>query len=92
MVDDLISVRLNLSAAKKSTISIRGAFFAIISSQHQNGEHQECRSMIYVTSAVDNLFLSYDTMLNLGLLSQSFANEGRDCVLEKTGPHTDEGC
>ncbi|KAK2547281.1 hypothetical protein P5673_032838 [Acropora cervicornis] len=83
--DDLLPVRLGLSAANRSPISIEGAFFSKLTTQPHNGEVTSCRSMVYVSSSVHAMYLSYDSLLNLGVLSQDFASL-------KTTPIPKEGC
>ncbi|XP_068678617.1 uncharacterized protein [Montipora foliosa] len=72
--DDLLPVRLGLSAANRSPISIEGAFFAKLTTKLQNGEVTSCRSMVYVSRSVQAMYLSYDSLLNLGILSKDFAS------------------
>ena len=67
--DDLLPVRLSLSAANRSPISIEGAFFAKITTRLHNREATSCRSMIYVSNSVQAMYLSYVSLLNLGILS-----------------------
>ncbi|KAK2563731.1 Uncharacterized protein P5673_012717 [Acropora cervicornis] len=83
--DDLLPVRLGLSAANRSPISIEGAFFAKLTTQPHNGEVTSCRSMVYVSSSVHAMYLSYDALLNLGVLSKDFPSL-------KTTPIPKEGC
>ena len=61
-----------MSAANRSPIPIAGAFFAKISTQTRNGKVATCHSMIYVSNAVKSMYLSYETMLDLGLLAADF--------------------
>ena len=70
--DDLLPVRLSLSAANRSPISIEGAFFAKITTRLHNREATSCRSMIYVSNSVQAMYLSYVSLLNLGILSNYF--------------------
>ena len=72
--DDLSPVSLKLSAANRSSISIEGAFFAKLTAKSQNGEKSSCRSMVYVSSSVNAMYLSYESLLNLGILSQIFTS------------------
>jgi len=71
--DDLIPVTMGLSAANHSRIPLEGAFFATIESLLPTRQTVSCRSMIYVTDAIDILYLSYDTMLDLNLLIRTAA-------------------
>ena len=70
--DDLLPVSLGLSAANRSPISIEGAFFAEITTRPHNSEATSCRSMIYVSTSVQAMYLSYNSLLNLGILSNYF--------------------
>ena len=70
--DDLLPIHLSLSAANHSPISIEGAFFAKITTRLHNREATSCRSMIYVSNSVQALYLSYDSLLTLGILSNYF--------------------
>lgn len=65
-------INMDLSAANKSPISIEGAFFAVISTTSHNGTSVSCRSMVYVSSGVQALYLSYETLLALGILAEHF--------------------
>ncbi|KAJ8359136.1 hypothetical protein SKAU_G00156610 [Synaphobranchus kaupii] len=70
--DDLRPVRLSMSAANRSPIAIEGAFFARLSTASSGGGVTSCRSMVYVSSSVRAMYLSYESLLNLGLLSKDF--------------------
>ena len=72
--DDLSPVSLKLSAANRSSISIEGAFFVKLTAKSRNGEKSSCRSMVYVSSSVNAMYLSYESLLNLGILSQIFSS------------------
>ncbi|KAK2555623.1 hypothetical protein P5673_022644 [Acropora cervicornis] len=85
--DDLLPVRLGLSAANRSPISIEGAFFAKRTTQPHNGVVTSCRSMVYVSSSVHAMYLSYDSLLNLGVLSKDFPSL-RTTPIPKEGCHT----
>ena len=74
--DSLSRVKLGMSAANRSPIPIEGAFFAKITTRTSSGEVATCRSMIYVSSAVQSMYLSYETMLDLGLLATDFPAGG----------------
>ena len=82
--DDLHPISLSLSAANRSPISIEGAFFAKLATQSSSGEITACHSMVYVSSSVKDMCLSYDSLLNLGLLLCTFP-----CLGNPTGPPPD---
>ncbi len=75
--DALTPVSLDLSAANRSPISIEGAFFAHIETQDQQGKVAKCRSMVYVSKSVQGMYLSLETMINLGILGSGFPNIGK---------------
>jgi len=53
--NDLSPVTLGLAAANRSPITIEGAFFAKIETTSRCGEVAMCRSMVYVSSAVQTM-------------------------------------
>uniref|UniRef100_A0A1A8PL63 Integrase catalytic domain-containing protein n=1 Tax=Nothobranchius rachovii TaxID=451742 RepID=A0A1A8PL63_9TELE len=80
---DLHPVVLNLSVAKSSPIDIEGAFFAKLSTAATGGEVVSCRAMIYVSRSVHAMYLSYDSLLSLGILPSGFppcTDEGNSAV------------
>ena len=68
--DVLHPVYLSLSAANRSPIAIEGGFFGRLSTDPYCSEVTSCRSMVYVSSSVQAMYLSYESLLNLGLLSK----------------------
>ncbi|KAK5928266.1 hypothetical protein CgunFtcFv8_013341 [Champsocephalus gunnari] len=70
--DYLRPVSLSLSAANRSPITIEGAFSARLSTTCSRGRVTSCRSMVYVSSSVQAMYLSYESLLNLGLLPVNF--------------------
>ncbi|KAK3755453.1 hypothetical protein QZH41_007877 [Actinostola sp. cb2023] len=73
--DELHPVSLSLSAANRSPIAIEGAFFAQLTTTHHCGKVVSTRSMVYVSSSVRAMYLSYESLLNLGLLSKDFPSK-----------------
>ena len=53
---------------------LKGHFFAKLSTKYHNGKEVSCRSMIYVSSSVQSMYLSYESLLNLGVLSAIFSS------------------
>ena len=74
--DDLLPVTLPLKAANKSPIPIAGAFFSNISGFTSGGERVSCHALIYVSELAHGFYLSYDTLLDLGILSICFPEVG----------------
>lgn len=71
-MDDLHPVPTSLNAANRSPIRIDGAFFAGKRGRTSKGKSIVCRSMVYVSRDVKSFYLSYDTLINLGILPGSF--------------------
>ena len=69
-------VALNVRAANKSTIKINGAFCANLYGQAPDGSRINCRTMVYVSEMATGFFLSYDTMLDLGIIANDFPTVG----------------
>lgn len=93
-MDNLSPVSLSLNAANKSPIKIDGAFFAYIKGQTSNARTVCCRSMVYVSRDVKSLYLSYDTMLSLGIIDSGFPQVGKFTPahqIEYTRVHTING-
>ena len=74
--DALAPVTLGLSAANRSPISIEGGFFARIVTRNRQDKVATCRSMIYVSTSVQGMYLSLETMLNLSILARDFPTIG----------------
>ena len=69
---DILTPASNLVVANHSSISIVGAFFAIIEGLSCHGYVVQCRAMVYVSADIQTLFLSHGTLSTLGVLSPSF--------------------
>ena len=78
LMSDLSPAALSLNAANKSPIRIDGVFQANITGI-PSGTRQapSCRSMMYVSRDVKTLYLSYDSMLQLGIINQDFPTVGK---------------
>ena len=64
---------MSLSAANRSPIAIDRAFFAKLTTKSPDGRETSCRSMVYVSSSVHDMYLSYESLLNLGVLANGFS-------------------
>ena len=69
-------VTLSVSTANRSSSQVEGAFFARIVGVSPHGDAVECRSMVYVSSAVRDVYLSPSTMLSLGIVGEDFPAVG----------------
>ena len=70
--EELHPISLSLSAANRSPIRIEGAFFATLATTSPSGGTASCHSMVYVSSSVSDMYLSHESLLNLGLLPPMF--------------------
>lgn len=68
---------LSCNAANQSPIQIDGAFRAILKGQSKNGRLIACRTMVYVSRNSHKMYLSYDTMLSLGIVNHEFPMVGQ---------------
>ena len=75
-LSDLSPVSLSLNAANKSSIRIDGAFDASFTGQSKRGGNITCNSTVYVSRDVSSLYLSYDTMVDLGIVNHDFPQIG----------------
>ncbi|XP_048576277.1 uncharacterized protein LOC125557593 [Nematostella vectensis] len=94
--EELQPIRPSLTAANNSPISIEGAFFAKLSATSYSGQSTTSFSMVYVSSSVRDMYLSYDSLLNLDLLPHCFprpddvteaSNERQPASQNKTRPN-----
>ncbi len=76
--DHLIPVTMGFTAANRSPISIEGAFFATIRTSHGT-KTTSCRSMVYVSSCVNAMYLSYESLLNLDIMAETlmYSSDGQ---------------
>ena len=73
----------NLVAANHSRISIDGAFFGVIQGNSRDGQRVQCHAMIYISSDVSTLYLSQETLADLGVLSPCFPSIGEHRVSDE---------
>lgn len=71
-VSDLSPVVMTLGAVNRSPISIEGAFLAELEYIDNTGCRHRTKQMVYVSSSIKRCYLSYDAMLDFGLLSSAF--------------------
>ena len=73
---DLSPVSLSLNAANQSPIRIDGAFVVGLKGRSSSNKVVSCRTTLYVSQDVKSLFLSYDSMLSLGIICPEFPKIG----------------
>ena len=64
--------RRSTQSANRSPIRIEGAFFATLATKFPSGGTASCHSMVYISSSVSDMYLSHESLLNLGLLPPTF--------------------
>ena len=69
---DLMNVNMDIRAANKNPINILGALRAVITSKTPNDNIITCPCLVYVSDSVNDFFMSYDTMLDLGIINKNF--------------------
>ena len=73
---DLEPVAINIRAANKNPIKILGAFNAVFKGISPTNKSISCTGTVYVSDTVSDFFLSYDTMVDLKILSRNFPTIG----------------
>ena len=73
---DLIPVSSSMSAANKSRIDICGAILLKMRGNMGDGTEVTCSTMVYVSKSVNDFYLSYDTMIDLGIIPATFPSVG----------------
>ena len=84
---DLSPVSLSLHAANRSPIKINGAFHARLEGRSNSGVKVHCRTIIYVSQDVKSLYLSYNTMLELGIINTDFPAVGNFPMTHRPNSH-----
>ena len=76
-MSDLSPVSISLNVANRSPIRIDGAFHATIKGCSHADELIVCYSMIYISRDVTTRYLSYDSMVALGIVNHDFPMVGQ---------------
>ena len=69
---DILFSEPDFVAANHSGIKIVGAFFAVTKGTSHLSSTVKCHAMIYMSDDIPVLYLSHDTLSDLGLLSPNF--------------------
>ena len=75
-MSDLIKVNMDIRAANKNPINIVGALKATITSKTPSDNTISCHCLVYISDSVNDFFLSYDSMLDLGIINKAFPTIG----------------
>ena len=71
-MSDLIPVTLDIMAANRSTITIAGAIILRIEGRSLNNDLLTCATMVYISETARGFYLSWEAMLDLGIISPCF--------------------
>ena len=86
---DLLLPIFNLKAANASGINIIGVVFVMITGFDSVGKRWRTHQMVYVSEEVDQLLLSREACVQLGMISKNFPEVGiyksRDVVFTRQG-------
>ena len=74
---ELLPVSIDIKAANHINLKIMGYFNAKITGESGNGEHISSYDRIYVSSSITDFYLSYESMLDLGILGAAFPSVGQ---------------
>ena len=91
-IENIIPVNLDVSAANRSPIKITGAKFAHLTGKGQNGEPISCATMIYISPSVKGFYLSYEAMIDLGIIAHNFPVVGAAFQLPNTDKVSNQRC
>lgn len=83
---DLSKVVFNIKAANKSPIPIEGAFYVNLQAKAPDGTSISAKSVVYISSAMNGFYLSFDSMLDLGIISRDFPIAGSAHDFAPLGP------
>ena len=75
-MSDHSPVFVSLNAANRLPIRINGALHATIKGRSHTNELIVCQSLIYVSPDVTTIYLTYDTMVPLGIINHDFLMVG----------------
>ena len=70
--NDLLAPILNLRAANTSGINILGVVFLMITGWDKHGRRWRTHQVVYVSEGVEQLLLSREACLQLGMISSNF--------------------
>ena len=71
-VGDLLPTTLQIRAANANPMSISGQFKGLIIGRSPSGDEITCETIVYVSDSVSGFYLSYDTMMDLGIIDNEF--------------------
>ena len=72
----LLQTKLTMYAANKSPINVLGAIFVRFSGKDNSGKTFQTRQMVYITNSSNNVYLSREACVELGLVNRFFPTIG----------------
>ena len=73
---DLVPVRMSMRAANERDIQILGAIIVKLSCASEQEKLYNTRQLLYITNAIDKVFLSREACIDLRLISKKFPTVG----------------
>ena len=70
--NDLQPTSMRITAANKQPLPIAGGLRCRVEGESDGGDKVSCMAMIYISEAVSGLFISFDTMISLRIVSPQF--------------------
>ena len=89
---DLKQVSIDIRAANKNPLNILGYFDCKISGSSVNNISVSCLSRIYVSDNVNDFYMSYDTMLDLGIVNRAFPSIGQFSNIQVNASNSSDAC
>ena len=74
--EDLVPVHVDLVAANKSPITIDGAIIVRLQGVPLSDDKKSCATMVYVSKSAHGFYLSWEAMMDLGIVSHDFPSVG----------------
>ena len=105
--NSLKNIPLMVRAANHQVIDLVGGFVANLEGRGPNGVKVKCQSLVLVSNAISGLYVSFDTLIKLKVISSDFPSVGRENPIEtcststsqasedlnpKKNDHTNQGC
>ena len=73
---ELIPVTMQMKAINQKSVEILGAVLLRLSSKDKEGKLFETPQLVYVTNSTDKFYISCETCIGLGLISENFPSTG----------------
>ena len=88
---DLVQVKTDIRAANKNPINIIGAMYVTLKGRSPSGKILKSDSRVFVSDNVSDFYLSFDSMLDLGIIDCNFPTIGSYvCNKKSDGPEPEK--